>query len=182
MEEIKWTNAAELGHMTQMVSLSKEDTARISEFLVIANETHYNEKLEKLKTHFLSVPDSKPFMDTLQTITEQHVKDFVKSLNTDNILLITYTSDYSIAAERGSFFSGLMHQKPPAYVIKTNRYSFTTLIGLIPETYFYEWDYMTNETDLNKLIKLFTKLANNTTRESSSTSSLVNVSSALQTL
>lgn len=115
-------------------------------------------------------------------VTEQHVKDFIKSLSTDNILLITYTSDYSIAAERGSILSVLMHQKPPAYVIKTNRYSFTTFINISPETYFYEWDYMTNESDLNKLIKLFTKLANNTTRKSSSTSSLVNVSSALQTL
>ena len=74
MEEIKWANAAELGHMTQMVSLSKEDRARISEFLLIANETHYNEKLEKLKTYFLSVPDSKPFMDALQTINEEDVK------------------------------------------------------------------------------------------------------------
>jgi len=74
MEEIKWANAAELGHMTQMVSLSKEDRARISEFLVIANESHYNEKLEKLKTYFLSVPDSKPFMDALQTINEEDIK------------------------------------------------------------------------------------------------------------
>jgi hypothetical protein len=72
--EIKWANAAELGHMTQMVSLLKEDQLRISEFLVIANETHYNEKLEKLKTHFLSVPDSKTFMDALQTINEEDVK------------------------------------------------------------------------------------------------------------
>jgi len=73
-EDIKWANAAELGHMTQQLSLSKEDQAHISEFLVIANETHYNDKLEKLKTHFLSLPDSKTFMDALQTINEQDVK------------------------------------------------------------------------------------------------------------
>jgi hypothetical protein len=70
MEDIKWANAAELGHMTQQLSLSTEDQARISEFLVIANETQYNEKLEKLKTHFLSVPDSKLFMDALQPINQ----------------------------------------------------------------------------------------------------------------
>lgn len=73
MEEIdiKWANAAELGHMTQMVSLSKEDMARISEFLVIANETHYNENLEKLKTHFSTMPAAREFMDALQPIKEK---------------------------------------------------------------------------------------------------------------
>lgn len=109
-------------------------------------------------------------------ITEQHVKDFIKSLSSDNILSITYTSDYSIAAERGAYFSKFIHQKPPAYVIKTNRYSFTTLIGFIPETYLYEWDYMVDDKNIRVLIKLFSKLAKNTTRENKSSSSLVNVS------
>jgi hypothetical protein len=110
-------------------------------------------------------------------VTKQHVKDFIKSLSTDNILSITYTSDYSIAAERGAILAGLMHQKPPAYVIKTNRYSFTTLLGLIPETYYYEWDYMVNESDISAIIKLFSKLAitKNTSSKSKSSSSLVNV-------
>ena len=112
-------------------------------------------------------------------VTEQHVKDFIKSLSSDNILSITYTSDYSIAAERGSLLAGLIHQKPPEYVIKTNKYSFTTLIGFIPETYYYEWDYMVNDkadyNDIKVLIKLFTKLAKNTTRENKSSSSFVNV-------
>jgi hypothetical protein len=115
-------------------------------------------------------------------VTEQYVKDFLKSLGTDNILLITYTSDYSIAAERGDYLATIIHQQPPAYVIKTNRYALTTLYGLIPKTNFYEWDYMTNESDLKKLFNLFTKLAKKSTRESKSSSSLVNVSSALQTL
>ena len=66
--EIKWANASELGHMTQQIELSKVDKARISEFLNIANETTYNKNLEKLKEHFLSVPNSKLFMDTLQPI------------------------------------------------------------------------------------------------------------------
>jgi hypothetical protein len=65
-EEIKWANAAELGHMTQQITLSKEDQARISEFLVIKNETNYNQNLEKLKEHFLSVPNSKYFIDNLK--------------------------------------------------------------------------------------------------------------------
>lgn len=109
-------------------------------------------------------------------ITEHHVKDFITSLSTDNILSITYTSDYSIAAERGALLAGLVHQKPPAYIIKTNRYSFTTLIGLIPETYYYEWDYMVDDKNIRVLIKLFSKLAKNTTRENKSSSSLVTVS------
>jgi len=66
--EIKWANAAELGHMTQQITLSKEDQARISEFLVIKNETNYNKNLEKLKEHFLSVPNSKYFIDNLKKI------------------------------------------------------------------------------------------------------------------
>ena len=45
-EDIKWANAAELGHMTQQVKLLKSDQMRISEFLVIANETRYNDNLE----------------------------------------------------------------------------------------------------------------------------------------
>lgn len=108
-------------------------------------------------------------------VTEHYIKEFIKSLSNDNILSITYTSDYSIAAERGSLLARFVHQKPPEYVIKTNRYSFTTLIGLIPETYYYEWDYMVDDKDIMVLIKLFTKLAKNTTRENKSSSSVVNV-------
>jgi len=68
--EIKWANAAELGHMKEQIALSKEDQACISEFLVIKNETTYNTNLEKLKEHFLTVPNSKLFMDTLQPINQ----------------------------------------------------------------------------------------------------------------
>jgi len=67
-EEIKWANAAELGHMTQQITLSKEDSARISKFLNIANETYYNQNLEKLKEYFLTVPNSKCFMENLKKI------------------------------------------------------------------------------------------------------------------
>ncbi len=70
MEEIdiKWANAAHLGHMKQQIALSKEDFLRISEFLLIKNEKTYNANLEKLKKHFLSIPNSKLFMDSLQPI------------------------------------------------------------------------------------------------------------------
>ena len=132
-------------------------------------------QVEKYITSF--APDQKKTAENkfYNGITEEHVKDFILSLKNENILKITYTSDYSIAAERGAFFSKLIHQKPPEYVIKTNRYSFTTLIGL--ETYLYEWDYMVDDKNIQVLIKLFSKLAKNTTRENNSSSSLVNVTS-----
>ncbi len=59
--------------MTQQIILSSEDLANISEFLVIANEVNYNENIEKLKKHFLSVPNSKLFMDSLKNINEFNV-------------------------------------------------------------------------------------------------------------
>jgi hypothetical protein len=68
--EIKWANAAELGHMKEQIALSKGDHVRISEFLVIKNEITYNTNLEKLKEYFLTVPNSKLFMDTLQPINQ----------------------------------------------------------------------------------------------------------------
>jgi hypothetical protein len=69
-EDIKWANAAELGHMEQQIRLSKEDRKKLSEFLLLANEKTYNENIQKLKTHFLSVPESSLFMDRLNPIHE----------------------------------------------------------------------------------------------------------------
>jgi hypothetical protein len=69
-KDIIWANATELNHMTQQIKLSTEDRAQISEFLVIANEDTYNENLVKLKKHFLSVSNSKLFMDSLKNINE----------------------------------------------------------------------------------------------------------------
>ena len=73
-KDVIWSNANELNHMTQQIPLSKEDRAQISEFLVIANEESYNENLLKLKKYFLSVANSKLFMDSLKNINEIYIE------------------------------------------------------------------------------------------------------------
>lgn len=93
--------------------------------------------------------------------TNVHVTAFINALNNENILTVTYTSDYSVVAQKGERFASIIHSKPPTYIIKTNRYSHLKI-------YYYEWDYMVNESDLPKLIKLFEKLATPTLVQSAS--------------
>jgi len=67
-EDIKWANAAEIGHMINAVNLSMEQKKVISEFLVKKNETNYNYKLEKFKVFLSTIPNSKLFSDALRPI------------------------------------------------------------------------------------------------------------------
>jgi hypothetical protein len=67
-EEIKWANAAELGHMTQQIPLSKKDRAVISDFLKLPDNKNYDQKLEQLKKYLSEIPNSKLFSDNLNPI------------------------------------------------------------------------------------------------------------------
>uniref|UniRef100_A0A6C0APG0 Uncharacterized protein n=1 Tax=viral metagenome TaxID=1070528 RepID=A0A6C0APG0_9ZZZZ len=67
-EDIKWANAAELGHMTQQIELTEEIQLRISEFLKIANEENYNKKLKKLKEYLSEIPNCELFCNNLKNI------------------------------------------------------------------------------------------------------------------
>lgn len=87
-----------------------------------------------------------------------HVADFINALDNENILTIIYTSDYSISAEKGALLPSIIHSKPPAYIIKTNRYS-----NIL---YYYEWDIMLDiKDDLPNLIRLFNDLSKETHNE-----------------
>lgn len=118
------------------------------------NITSFKPEQDKTRELFFYKKSSTPY-----------IKEFIAALNKENILTTAYSGDYSIAAERGSIIQGFGRLKPPAYIIKTNRYSSLS--------YIYEWDYMVKEPSLDKkeqytendivvLIKLFTRLSTST--------------------
>ena len=67
-EEIKWANAAELGHMKNQIPLTKKDWTIISEFLKLPDDKNYNQKLERLKKYLSEIPNSELFCNNLNPI------------------------------------------------------------------------------------------------------------------
>lgn len=72
-DDIKWENAAELNHMLLQLDLSKNDRIVISKFLRIDNERNYNEKLEFLKKHLETIPNTELFIKNLQSLNKAMV-------------------------------------------------------------------------------------------------------------
>lgn len=121
----------------------------------------------KYITSFKPNPTATKLLRFYKENTTDHIKEFLSKLSSDNILQVTYSSDYSIAAERGELTSS-WRLKPPPYILKTNRYSVVS--------YIYEWDRIVNEpvsvidtktnkeisyteNDIKILFKLFTQLS-----------------------